>query len=86
MNTTVSPHSGHYRHTGRQILTNRRVAGLVAVAALFALLAVFVADNFVLTQVRLFTVTFQVRLAWALVIAFVSGAVIGALLARYWYR
>jgi uncharacterized integral membrane protein len=77
----MDPHPGDNQRGGRQVLTNRRVGGLVAVAALCAMLAIFVADNFILTQVRLFTVTFQVRLAWALLIAFGVGVVVGVLLA-----
>ncbi len=75
------------RETPRKsILTNRRVLRLAGLAALVALLAFFVADNFVLTEVRLFTVTFQVRLAWVVVIAFGSGAIAGGLVARFLRR
>ena len=75
------------RETSRKpILTNRRVVWLAGIATFVALLAFFVADNFVLTEVRLFTVTFQVRLAWVEVIAYASGAFGGGLVARFWRR
>ncbi len=47
-----------------------------------AMLVFFVADNFVLVEVRLFTFQRQMRLAWALLIAFAVGALFGAIAAR----
>lgn len=57
---------------------------LVLVATGLALLVFFVADNFVLVDVRLFTFQRQMRLAWALLIAFAVGALFGAIAARRW--
>ena len=70
----------------RTFLTNRRVALLVAVAVVLGLCAFFVADNFVLVEVRILTFELQTRLAWALVIAFWLGAVSGAAGAYLWWR
>lgn len=70
----------------RTILTNRRVGLLVAAAIVLGLCAFFVADNFVLVEVRIFTFELQVRLAWALVIAFWLGAVSGVAGAYLWWR
>jgi hypothetical protein len=72
--------------TRRTILTNRRVGLLVAVATVLGLCAFFVADNFVLVEVRILTFELQVRLAWALVIAFWLGAVSGVVGAYLWWR
>lgn len=54
--------------------------GIVAIG--LALMVFFVADNFVLVDVRLFTYERQIRLAWALLIAFAAGALFGAIAAR----
>ncbi len=70
----------------RTILTNRRVGLLVAAAIVLGLCAFFVADNFVLVEVRIFTFELQVRLAWALVTAFWLGAVSGVAGAYLWWR
>lgn len=62
--------------------SNQVVFWLVLVATGLALLVFFVADNFVLVDVRLFTFQRQMRLAWALLIAFAVGALFGAIAAR----
>jgi hypothetical protein len=49
--------------------------GLVAAAAVLALLVLFVADNFVVVQVRLLRWQVNIRLGWALLIAAASGFV-----------
>ncbi len=67
------------RHPSR---ATRAVIWLVLVATGLALLVFFVADNFVLVEVRLFTFQRQMRLAWALLIAFAVGALFGAIAAR----
>jgi len=61
----------------RPILTFRRLLGLVAVAVLLVALVFFVADNFVLVQIRLFTLRIQARLAWALIVPLLLGGLIG---------
>ncbi|MDQ3654034.1 MAG: LapA family protein [Chloroflexota bacterium] len=58
------------------------VIWLVLLATGLGLLVFFVADNFVLVDVRLFTFQRQMRLAWALLIAFAVGALFGAVAAR----
>ena len=58
-------------------LTNRRLAWLIGLAVFLALFTWFLADNFTLTEVRLFSKTFQVRLAWALVVSVLVGALFG---------
>ncbi len=55
---------------------------LVLAAVGLALLVFFIADNFVLVDVRLFTFQRRMRLAWALVIAFAVGALFGAVASR----
>lgn len=68
---------------GRRLLTNRRLLGLVVAAVLFSLLVLFVADNFVLIEIRLVNIRIQMRLAWALLIAVLVGLAIGFLAGRY---
>ena len=58
------------------------VIWLAVVAIGLAALVFFVADNFVLVDVRVFTYERQMRLAWALLIAFAAGALVGAIAAR----
>lgn len=70
-------------HKARRLLTNRRLMLLVVVAVLAALLMLFVADNFVLTEVRFFNRGTQVRLAWAMIIPLVLGLSIGWLWGRF---
>ena len=66
----------------RRRLTNRRLLWLVVAAALAALLMLFVADNFVLTEIRFFNRGIQVRLAWAMIIPLLAGLSIGYLWGR----
>lgn len=49
---------------------------LVLVAAVLLLLTLFVAANYVLVEVRLIFWEGQVRLAWALVVAWFSGVIL----------
>jgi uncharacterized integral membrane protein len=69
---------------GRVVLTSRLVIGLVGVSVVLALLLLFVADNFVLIEVRLLVIRVQARLAWVLIVTFIAGAGIGFLTARLW--
>ena len=58
-------------------LTIRRLMLLVALAIVLALLVFFVADNFVLVQIRVFTLRIQARLAWAVIVPLVAGFGLG---------
>ncbi len=69
-------------HGGR-LLTNRGLLGLVLVAVLMILLVLFVADNFVLVEIRLLIFRIHMRLAWALLLALLGGAAIGFLAGRF---
>jgi len=53
------------------------VGWLMAVAVILALLVLFIADNFLLVRVRIFTVERETRLAWVLLITFAAGALSG---------
>jgi uncharacterized integral membrane protein len=55
---------------------------LVLLALAMVLLVVFVAENFVVVEVRLFFWETDARLAWALLVAALLGFVIGLLLPR----
>ncbi len=66
---------------GRRLVTNRRLVWLVGLAILLVLLIFFIAENFVLVEIRLIVTRVQVRLVWALVTAFLIGGVTGVLLA-----
>ena len=61
----------------RTILTNRRLLWLVGVAIFLALLVLFIADNFVLVEMRLFTLRIRARLAWLLIVPFLLGIALG---------
>ncbi|MGC4105200.1 MAG: hypothetical protein QM753_02445 [Thermomicrobiales bacterium] len=63
--------------TGTPLLTYRRLLLLVVVALALIALVLFVADNFVLVQIRLFTLRIQARLAWALIVPLLLGIGIG---------
>ena len=52
------------------------------VAVLAALVMLFVADNFVLTEIRFFNRGIQVRLAWAMILPLLAGGLIGYLWGR----
>ncbi len=59
---------------------------LVLAAALMVLLTLFIAANYVLVEVRLIIWEGQVRLAWALVVAWFAGVILtlaATRLARY---
>lgn len=66
----------------RRVMTNRRLLWLVIIAALAMLVMLFVADNFVLTEIRFFNRGIQMRLAWAMIIPLLAGGVIGYLWGR----
>jgi uncharacterized integral membrane protein len=66
-----------------RLLTNRRLLWLVIAAAVSALLMLFIADNFVLIEVRFFNRGIQMRLAWAILIPLCLGLSIGWLWGRY---
>jgi uncharacterized integral membrane protein len=70
------------KHSGRVILTASRLTGMAGAALILAILVLFVADNFVLIEIRLVNVRVQTRLAWALLIAVLGGGIVGFLLAR----
>ncbi len=63
-------------------LGNRLLVVMVALAVLLLLLVLFVADNFVLIEVRLVVTRIQMRLAWALIIAFLLGILAGIAISR----
>jgi uncharacterized membrane protein YidH (DUF202 family) len=67
-------------------LTWRRVLALVAVAVALTALVFFVADNFVLVQIRLFTLRIQARLAWALIVPMALGIALGWVAHAAWQR
>jgi len=57
---------------------------LVTLATVLALLTVFVAENFVVVELRFVTHRAEVRLAWAVLVAAVIGILAGLLLPRPW--
>lgn len=61
----------------RTFLTLRRLGALVAIAVVLGALALFVADNYVVVGVRLMNLRIEMRLAWALLLAFLLGGVAG---------
>lgn len=63
-------------------MTNRRLLWLVGLALFLVLLIFFIAENFVLVEIRLIVTRVRVRLVWALLATFLIGLVIGVLLGR----
>jgi uncharacterized integral membrane protein len=57
---------------------------LAATAIALVLLVIFVAQNFVVVEVRLLFWRIDLRLAWALVIIGVCGALVGSTLTLIW--
>ena len=57
---------------------------LVLLATALALTVVFVAENFVIVEIRLLGRQLEVRLAWALLMAGGMGLLLGLLLPRPW--
>jgi uncharacterized integral membrane protein len=68
----------------RTLLTYRRLTILLAIAVGLGLLALFVADNYVLVGIRLMNLRLEMRLAWALMLSFIVGGVVGYLVG--WLR
>lgn len=66
----------------RRLVTNRRLLWLLAIAVLLVLLVLLIAENFILVEIRLIVGRVHVRLAWALLVAFLTGGVVGGLVAR----
>lgn len=61
------------------------IKGLVylwSAAILLAVIVLFVADNFVLVEVRLMQLRVQARLAWVVILAFIAGSVAGVTIGR----
>ncbi len=69
-----------------RFLTNRRLAWLFLVTAIVAVIAFFVADNFVIVNVRILTWQIQARLAWVMLSCLVIGMVLGIALTLLWRR
>jgi len=57
---------------------------LVVLAAIMVVLVYFVADNFVIVEVRLFGIHRPIRLAWLILLTFAFGAVAGAASLALW--
>jgi uncharacterized integral membrane protein len=57
---------------------------VVLCAILLAALAIFVAENFVVVEVRLFLWKTEARLAWSLLVAGTLGFGVGILFPRLW--
>jgi len=57
---------------------------LTAIATALALLVFFIAENFVVVEVRVLTQRLEVRLAWAMLLAALGGVLIGLALPRLW--
>lgn len=76
---------GTNRNT-RTILTTRRLLWIVGIATFLGIIVLFVADNFVLIEVRLLNVRIEMRLAWALLLAFLLGGTGGVVLGWFWQR
>lgn len=70
---------GRRERKSGQMLTIRRMLGLVATTILLGLFTLFVADNFVLVDVRIIAIDIQMRLAWALLIPAIGGFALGYL-------
>ena len=68
------------------MLTWRRLLILVGVAIALTALVFFVADNFVLVQIRVFTLRIQARLAWALIVPLVLVLGLGWVAHAMWLR
>lgn len=56
----------------------------MTLAASLALAVLFVAENFVIVEIRLVTWELQARLAWAMLVSGGLGIVAGLLLPRLW--
>jgi hypothetical protein len=65
-------------------LSNRRLGWLLLVTVLVGVVTFFVADNFVIVDVRVFTLDIQTRLAWVMLICLLLGMTVGAALMALW--
>jgi uncharacterized integral membrane protein len=63
-------------------LSIRGIMTLWIIAIVLAVIVLFVADNFVLVEVRLMQLRIQARLAWVVILAFVGGALVGLIVGR----
>lgn len=61
----------------------RRTARLVLLAASLVLVVLFIAENFIVVEVRFFVSKTETRLAWALLTAAALGVAAGFLLGRF---
>jgi hypothetical protein len=64
--------------------TTTVVRWLVVAAAALMLLVLFIADNFVVIEVRVFTIHTTARLAWVLLLTFSLGALSGIACYALW--
>lgn len=65
-------------------LSNRRLGWLLLVTALVGVVTFFVADNFIIIDVRILTFNFQTRLAWIMLMCLLVGMMLGAGLVALW--
>lgn len=59
-------------------------ARLVALAVLLSLIVVFIAENFVLVEIRLIFARAETRLAWGLLLSAFLGFLVGMVAPRLW--
>lgn len=77
MNETPAPPPGTF-------LSNRRLGWLLLITALIGVVTFFVADNFVIVDVRVLTFDVQTRLAWVMLLCLLIGMAVGAALMALW--
>jgi uncharacterized integral membrane protein len=66
----------------RWIPSTTRLVALWAIALGLLLLVIFIADNFVLVEVRVMHMQIQARLGWVVFIASVIGGLVGLVVGR----
>lgn len=69
-----------------RFLTNRRLTLLFLVTLVVVVIAFFVADNFIIVNVRILTWQLQARLAWVMLGCLALGSVLGGVLTLLWMR
>ncbi len=69
--------SSHQVVARRPFLTNQRLVWVVGSALVMTALVFFIADNFVLVEIRLATLRIQARLAWVMIVPLLLGVLIG---------